>query len=313
MNILIVCSANSGRIMPFITEQGNELEKQGINVEYFPIVGKGLFGYLRNFKALKSKLKERKFDIIHAHFGLSGALAILQCKLPVIITFHNGETLTVKGNIISSIASLFSAHNIYVASHIYDLAYFKNKKKYSVLPCGINLNDLVVIPQNKAKSKMNLPNDKVNILFGGNFGNLRKNYALAKQALELLNLENVNLIELKGFTREEVTNLLCGCDLLLLPTKSEGSPQIIKEAMACNCPIVATDVADIKELTGGIEGCYITDFNPENVASSLRKAISYNKRTNGRDLMIKYDNSIIVKKIIEIYNQVLNNTNNKSV
>lgn len=305
MNVLIVCSANAGRIMPFITEQGNELARQGIDVDYFPIIGKGLFGYLRNLKTLKQKLTEKKFDIIHAHFGLSGALAILQYKLPVIITFHNGETLTFKGNLISSIASLFSAYNIYVAKHIFELSFFKNKKKYTILPCGINMNDLILIPQNIAKTKMKLPDDKINILFGGNFGNLRKNYALAKQALYLLSREDINLIELKGFSREEVTSLLCGCDLLFLPTKSEGSPQIIKEAMACNCPIVATDVADIRELTGEVEGCYITDFNPENVASALREAISYNKRTNGRDLMSKYDNSIIVKEIIEIYKNIL--------
>ncbi len=305
IRVLIVCSANSGRIMPFVTEQGNELIKKNVEVDYFPIVGKGLIGYLKNLRLLKKKINSERFDLIHAHFGLSGALAILQFNIPVIITFHNGETLTIKGNIISSFASLFSAYNIYVAQHIYNLVYFKRKSKYAILPCGINLNEIVILPKNDAKIRLNLPDDKINILFGGNFTNLRKNYALAKRAIELMNLNNINLIELKGFTREQVTNLLCGCDLLFLPTKSEGSPQIIKEAMACNCPIVATDVADIKEIIGGIDGCYVSNFDPNNVAVNLKNAIEFNSRTCGREIMERYNNETIVKQLIEIYKSVL--------
>ena len=303
--VLLVCSANSGRIMPFITEQGDELVRQGIEVDYFPIEGKGMYGYIGNLKSLKQKIKQGNYDLIHGHYGLSGALAIMQRIIPVVITFHNGETLTVKGNFISSIASLFSAYNIYVAKHIYNLTYFKKKNKSIVIPCGITLGQIKIIPQVEAKIKMKLPDDKINILFGGSFTNLRKNYSLAKQAIDLLRQKNINLIELSGFNREEVTNLLCACDLLLLPTKSEGSPQIIKEAMACNCPIVATNIADIAEITAGTKGCYLTDFNPDNVANALQKAIDFGKRTSGRVKMDKYDNMLIIKRIIDVYLNVI--------
>ncbi len=306
MNILIVCSSNSGRIMPFITEQGDELVRQGIGVDYFPVKGKGLIGYMKNLNDLNKKIKSGKYQLIHAHYGLSGALSVLQCKLPVIITFHNGETLSFKGNLISSIASLISAYNIYVAQHIYDLTFFKNKKKYCVIPCGITLNDITLTPKENAIREMKLPVNKTNILFGGSFSNLRKNYPLAKEAIEFLEKkDNINLIELKGFSREQVTMLLCGCDLLLLPTKSEGSPQIIKEAMACNCPIVATNVADIAEITANTQGCFITGFEPSEVARAIDNAINFNKRTDGRSKMSKYENSVIVGEIIEIYKKVV--------
>ncbi|OQA90334.1 MAG: putative teichuronic acid biosynthesis glycosyltransferase TuaC [Bacteroidetes bacterium ADurb.Bin234] len=308
MKVLIICSANSGKIMPFILEQGDELVRQGIEVDYFPIKGKGFKGYLSNLKALNEKINSSNFQLVHAHYGLSGALAVLQRKLPVVITFHNGETLTFKGNLISSIASLFSVFNIYVAQHIYDLTFFKRKKKSVVIPCGINLNQINVIPKEEAKKIMNLPDNQINILFGGSFANLRKNYPLAKAAIDLLPQKNINLIELKGFNREQVTNLLCGCDLMLLPTKSEGSPQIVKEAMACNCPIVATNVADISEIIAETEGCFLTDFEPQNVAEAISKALLFQGRTNGRDKMSRYDNKKIVNEIIKIYNNcVFNN------
>jgi len=306
MKILIVCSANSGRIMPLITEQGNELVLLGHTVDYFSIKGKGVLGYLRNFGRLKTKISENKFDIVHAHYGLSGALAILQRKVPVVITFHNGETLTKQGNTVASIASLFSSYNIYVAQHIFDLTYFKKKSKSMILPCGVNFDDLTIIPKELAIAQMGLPTDKTNILFGGSFLNLRKNVKLAQQALQILNRDDINLIELSGYNRQQVTNLLCGCDLMLLPSISEGSPQIVKEAMACNCPIVATDIADIKVLFGSTEGCYLTSFDTQDVASKINQAIEFGKRTDGRKQMNSYDNKMIIAQIIELYKRVVN-------
>jgi len=75
--------------------------------------------------------------------------------------------------------------------------------------------------------------------------------------------------------------------------------------MACNCPIVATDVADIKEITKGVEGCYITGFDSDEIAEKIQNAINFNKRTQAREKMGKYDNSLIVKQIIDIYYKVL--------
>ncbi|MEI8273668.1 MAG: glycosyltransferase family 4 protein [Paludibacter sp.] len=306
MKVLIVCSANSGRIMPFITEQGNKLVEFGCEVDYFTISSKGVGGYLSHLGKLKEQLRTQKYDLIHAHFGLSGALAVLQCNVPVVITFHNGETLTWKGNLISSLASLLSAYNIYVAEHIYKLTFFKRPQKSLVLPCGINIAEMQLIPQDKARREMNLPEGKINIVFGGVFANLRKNVALAQAAITCTGRTDINLIELKGYTRNEVNALLCAADLMLLPTKSEGSPQIVKEAMACNCPIVATDVADIQVLMNNTEGTFITSFKPVDVADKIQQAIAFGKRTNGREFIHKYDNAVIVGEILELYKKVVN-------
>ena len=306
MKILIVCSANSGRIMPFITEQGNKLVEFGCEVDYFTITSKGLKGYLSHLGKLKAQLVTKNYDLIHAHFGVSGALAVLQRKVPVVITFHNGETLTWKGNLISSLASLFSAYNIYVAEHIYKLTFFKRLQKSLVLPCGINIAEMHLISQAEARREMNLPEGKINLVFGGVFANLRKNVALAQEAISRIGRTDINLIELKGYTRKEVNALLCAADLMLLPTKSEGSPQIVKEAMACNCPVVATDVADIRVLLNNTQGTFITSFNPDDVADKINQAIAFGDRTNGRESVLKYDNNIIVKQIIDIYSKILN-------
>ena len=308
MNVLLVHSGNAvtqSSDYTFVKEQGEALREQGVNVFYYAIKGKKARGYLSNLSKLKESIKSNSIDIIHAHYGLCGALAVLQNKVPVVITFHNGETLTFKGKLISSAAAWLSKYNIFVAQHIHDRL-FKVPKEYSIIPCGIDLKLLPIVNKEEAIKSMGLRTDVPNILFGGSFSNARKNYPLAKEALALLPYE-VNLIEMKGFSRAEVDQLLCGCDLFLMPTKSEGSPQVIKEALACNCPIVATGVADIPELLSGVSNCYTTGFDASEIADRIDTIIKSGQRSNGREKVISMnlDNPLVAKRIKMIYEKVL--------
>ena len=309
MNVLLVHSGNAvtnSHDYTFVNEQGEALREIGVNVYYYAVRGKGAKGYLSSFSGLKKAIITNRIDIVHAHFGLCGALAVLQNKVPVVITFHNGETLTFKGKLISSAAAWLSKYNIFVAQHIHDKL-FKVPKEYSIIPCGIDLRLLPIVNKEEAIKTMRLRKDVPNILLGGSFSNARKNYPLAKEALALLPYE-VNLIEMKGFSRAEVDQLLCGCDLFSMPTKSEGSPQVVKEALACNCPIVATGVADIPELLSGVSYCYSTGFDASEIADRVDTVIKSGQRSNGREKVVSMnlDNPLVAKRIKMIYEKVLN-------
>lgn len=308
MKVLIVHSGNAvggnSERYTFVREQGEALRALGIKVDYFAIVGKGVIGYLSNYRRLQVAIKEFQPNLIHAHFGLCGALCVMQSRVPVVITCHNGETLTKYGNIITSLAIQCAKHTICVAQHIYDKLYLK-PKRYTIKPCGIEITD--VMDKTAAQQAMNLPNDKINVLFGGSFSNLRKNVALANAALNILNRDDINLIEMKGFSREQVTLLYNACDMLLLPTKSEGSPQVLKEAMAYNCPVVATDVADIAYLLDGVSNSYVTTFDPADVADKIQRVIESGDRTNGREriMQLQLTNNEVAKTIKTIYESIL--------
>lgn len=309
MNVLIVHSGNvaaQSSDYTFVREQGDALRELGVNVFYFAVKGKGLKGYIASLTRLKESIRDNSIDLVHAHYGFSGALAVLQRKVPVVITFHNGETLSFKGKLISSVAAWLSKYNIFVAQHIHDKL-FKVPKEYSIIPCGIDLKLLPIVDKEQAMNNMRLRTDVPNILFGGSFSNARKNYPLAKQAIDLLPYE-VNLVEMKGFSRTEVDQLLCGCDLFLMPTKSEGSPQVIKEAMACNCPIVATGVADIPTLLSNVSQCFITGFDANEIAERVDSIIKSKQRSNGREIVVSMnlDNPLVAQRIITIYEKVLN-------
>lgn len=308
MKVLIVHSGNAvggnSERYTFVREQGEALRALGVDVEYFAVVGKGVKGYLNNYRRLKKTIADYKLDLIHAHFGLCGVLCVMQSKVPVVITCHNGETLSWYGNIITSLAIQRAAYTICVAQHIYDKLYLK-PRNYTIKPCGIEITE--VMDKTIAQQKMNLPKDKINILFGGSFNNLRKNVALANAALHILNRDDINLIEMKGFSREQVTLLYNACDILLLPTKSEGSPQVLKEAMAYNCPIVATDVADIAFLLDGVSNSYVTSFEPADVADKILRVIESGERTNGREriMQLQLTNNEVAKTIKTIYESIL--------
>ncbi len=305
--------------LPFVTEQGESLRKVGCEVEYFLIKG----NYIKAVGELKAKIREFNPDIVHAHYGLSAITAELQGLVPVVTTFHNGETHNWHVNLMSSLMSLRAKHVIYVAQHIYDMVYFK-ARNYSIIPCGVSLEDCVVIDKAEARKQLGWSADKKYIMFGGAFENLRKNYKLLSDAVKQLQISSfkfqIEVVEMKGLSRAECVLRMNACDVFALPTKNEGSPQALKEAMACNCPIVATDVADIKHLLGGLPGHYLLpnkkgnaawwvgdEHSAEELAELIRQALVFNGRTKGRKRIVElgYTNELVAKKIIAIYNQVL--------
>jgi glycosyltransferase involved in cell wall biosynthesis len=299
--VLFVCSGNNGEIKPFIKEQADSLKKHNVKIDYFIIRGKGIFGYFKNIHLLKKQIKLLNIELIHAHYGLSGFLSIFQRGVPVVITFHGSDINIWWVKLFSSLASRLSAKSIFVSEKLANRLKVKNRV---IIPCGIDIEMFKEIEKHSARKRLGLNSNKNIILFASYFNNKVKNYQLAKKAMELIDNDH-QVIELKGYNREELNLLLNAADLLLLTSISEGSPQIIKEAMACNCPIVATDVGDIKEVISDTEGCYITSFNPEDVANKIKHVLGVKKRTNGRKNIMKLDIKKIAEKIIFIYEEIL--------
>lgn len=318
MKILIVSRYKEkypSRQAPFVTEQGEAIRALGYEVEFYLLKG----SYLKQYFALRKKIKEWKPDIIHAHYGLTGIVAELQRMVPVVTTFHNGETHRWYVNLFSSLFSLLAEHVIYVAPHIRQKLYFK-AKNYSVIPCGISLDDCFLMDKIEARKELGWNLNMKYILFGGAFRDLRKNAPLLKEAVVLLQRDDIIVEEMWKRTRRECMLMMNAADVFALPTKNEGSPQALKEAMACNCPIVATDVADIKYMLGDVPGHWILEnkrgtqadwvgdeTTADELAGLLKKALAFKERTKGRERIqeIGYTNEAIARKIVKIYESIL--------
>lgn len=325
MKILIVGNNKPGHFSPFVEEQARALQKQGCEVVFFGVQGKGLMGYLRCLPALKRAIQQHQPDLIHAHYGLSGLLANLQRRVPVLTTYHGSDINVPAVRRFSKIAMCLSAHNIFVSQRNVALALSPNslitsrlKKRYTLLPCGVNIPkpwselqtqwiDQLTLNQ-WVHEKLQL--DAKHVLFAGAFDNAVKDASLAKTAINELASEGVKveLVELKGYNRDQVNALMYNCDALLMTSKTEGSPQVIKEAMACGCPIVSVDVGDVAERVSGVEGCYVVRTRePKDIAEALQQAIAFEGKTNGRERILKMglSNEQVAKQLVEIYKQIL--------
>lgn len=302
MRILIVARNKEGRYAPFVTEQAAALEKAGAECQFYPIVDNGIYGYLSHLPGLYRAIKSWKPNIIHAHYGICGILANLQRRIPVVTTYHGSDINNPCILKLSKISILLSAFNIFVSKNNAETAH--PKSRFKVIPCGIDLADYPVISKENARLSTQLKPEGKYVLFAGSFDNKVKNATLAQAAVSLL--DDVELIELKGYTRQQVATLMQAVDVLLMTSHSEGSPQVIKEAMACGCPIVSVDVGDVREMIEGVKGCFISESEPNHLAESLRKAINFNHRSLGRDVIIQngLTNDLIATQIIGIYNSL---------
>lgn len=156
-----------------------------------------------------------------------------------------------------------------------------------------------------ARRQMGLSQSGKYVLFAGAFDNPVKNAALANAAMELV--PEAELLELKGFSRPQVAALMQAVDAFLMTSFTEGSPQVIKEAMACGCPIVSVDVGDVKERVDGIEGCFVSASDAPALADAVKQALAYDGTTRGRDAIIRdrLTNTQIAARIKDVYSSVL--------
>lgn len=311
MKILIVCSGNAEnfsfeRNQAFIYDQVETIKNEFRDIQfgYFFIKGKGITGYLRCLKELRKVLHQENYHCIHAHFTFSSLLANFQRKVPVITTFHGSDINVLKNRLISFVVAILSKKNVYVSQNLLNKSLLKLSYKSFVIPCGVNFE--IFTPQAKIINRevFNLSNEKKYILFSSSFDNTVKNYPLAKKALDYINDDAIEILPLKNYSRQQVSALMNVVDLALMTSFTEGSPQFIKEAIACNCPVVCTDVGDVKDVIAKVEGCFLTSFDYRDVAANILKGLAYGQLKNGKEQISSFDNNLIAQKIQNIYKSI---------
>ncbi len=321
MKVLFVSSGKRGNNpSPIISVQGDSLIRRGLTVLYFTINRKGLKGYIIECYRLRKYLRGENFDIVHAHYGLTAIICLFARRAEKLIVSFMGDDLvgsnlsdgrvTVSSLILVKINSLFARwfydHSIVKSLQMF---YCLNTKKTSLIPNGVDLN--MFQPRNRLEVRDVLGfgyNEQI-IIFVSKTTRAEKNYELAQKAIDLIANSGIRLIPVNDVSQNILDYYYSAADLLILTSYHEGSPNVIKEAMACNCPIVSTDVGDVKWVLGDTEGCYIASYEPMDLAEKIKLALEFSKvkkRTEGRNRIYKLglDSDTIAGKIIEVYKKV---------
>jgi glycosyltransferase involved in cell wall biosynthesis len=177
-----------------------------------------------------------------------------------------------------------------------------------VLPNGVDLD--LFKPLDKKECRINLGWDLDNkyVLFASKPDKMVKNFALAQATMDRIKINSAELKIIYNIDHSQMPVYLNAANVLLLTSKWEGSPNTVKEAMACNLPVVATKVGDIEYLFRNTEGYYYTDPDPDKLAEKISFILSSNLIPNGRQriMELELDSISIANKIIEIYEEINN-------
>lgn len=322
MRVLFVCSGNvtGFEIVPFIKEQGEALRRQGITVDYFPVIGKGISGYLKAGLKLRKELKHKQYDVIHGHFTLSAWASVIGArKTPVVVSLMGSDAY---GEYVGENKVIFSSRYLTVLTWLIQPfvkalisksanieKYVYQKSKSFIIPNGIDANKFHAVKEG-FRNELGLNPAKKQVLFLGSKKSVRKNISLVEQAMKYLNPEEVELINPYPVAHSEVPKYLNSAHVLAVCSYMEGSPNVVKEAMACNCPMVATDIGDVKWVLGNTPGCYLSSFDPKEYAEKLKLALKFAEeqgRTKGEERIkeLGLDSETIAKRVIEVYKMAI--------
>lgn len=302
----------------FAKRQIEDLDELGHSNEIFYFkTSFSVLGFFRQLKSLKSKVKESAPDLVHAHYGTINAFFASQIpSIPLVVSFHGSDINYTKdihwlreklGKFLSFIAAKRARKIICVSEKLQDNLPI-GKEKSTVLASGINTRLFREMDREFCKMKLGLAPNKNYVFFNSNNPVVKRLDIANEVVLSMIDL-NVELLSLNGnVDPNDIPLYLNACVACLLCSDSEGSPMVIKEAMACGLPIVSVDVGDVRERIQNIANCFIVPQDPKFISEKLRMLIALNNpKTNGLDILKeqRLDYLSVAKQLENIYFQAL--------
>jgi glycosyltransferase involved in cell wall biosynthesis len=301
----------------FVRTQAESLKLAGVDVKVLVLKGRyRKLIYPEGVFRLRRCLARDSIDLVHAHYSYVGMVARTQWKAPVVVTYHGSDLLgtidehgkkTRLSRLIvaagQTLARCVDAAIVQTA----EMARQLGKSNVFIIPCEVDFEVFRPTEREQARAELGLEAGKKYLLFAADPQRAVKRFPLAKAVAEHL-AEHDPLIELLVVfeeTQERLALYLSACDALIFPSYQEGSPNTVKQAMASNLPIVATDVGDIRQVIGKTKGCYVCNPSIAEFAARINDILTHRKRTDGREQIRHLESSAVAQEIIAVYQHVL--------
>jgi len=301
----------------FIASQARSLPRAATSVDVLYVRGfLGARSYAHALLAVPHTARREPYDLIHIHYGHTALASLCLRQRPLVISFCGGDLLGVPHKSGITTKSRVEVAVFRQVARTATMTITKSEEmqralprsvqaRNVVLPNGVDLDVFSPRPRDQARAELGWPLDDKVILFVGNPDESRKNVALARDVAELVarQIHTARLHVAWGVRPDEVPCLMNASDCLLFTSRSEGSPNVIKEAMACALPVVATPVGDIPERLRDVGNCYVREASCQALADAVMLAFDHGRAPDARAAVEGLGISAVANRLTAVYDK----------
>lgn len=297
----------------FVKEQMESLQKIGVECDIYFSNGKeegGMKAHKASITKVRKMLKKNHYDVIHCHHSISGLILLLAggtFRNKCVLSYQNDPTREFGGKMLYRL--LYAAFDRVI---IKNTSPYLRKKKVVYLPNGTNSEFFRPMDKDACKQKLGWDKYKHYILYMDSNAGTRtqKRYDRYEEVMRLVQgqVDGVTSIVLTNTPREEIPTYMNACDLHLMTSDFEGSPNSVKECLCCNTPVVCTPVGNVPDMMGDIPGCYVAKgFTAEELANDVVKVLNSKEPFKGREQFLAkgYGIEMVAKKLKKLYESII--------
>lgn len=322
MTVLVVTafypSPENPALGSFIKTQMDTLTELGWAMEPFVLQGSNVRQrYLHAVPRLRRRLSHGDVDVVHANYVFAGLVARLQRRAPLVVTFNGSDLLgpvTDAGGGRSALSGLSVPASMALA-RVADAVIVPSaqmagriafKEAVHVIPHGIDMELFAPTEQAEARRTLGLDASRRYLLFAARPDNHVKNFPLARDTADRLRetYPDLELVVAHREPQSRLALLMSACDALVFPSFQEGSPNVVRQAMACGLPIVASDVGDVRSVLDGTEGCHVRALEVAAFVDALSEVLRSPRRTDGRSAVARFDRRATARRVAGVYRSV---------
>jgi teichuronic acid biosynthesis glycosyltransferase TuaC len=300
-------SSGSPHAGTFVVSLVEGLVRKGVDCEVLSIERwRSKLEYFRALPRLFRMIRNGRFDLVHAQYAHSVLVAHAQRTVPVVGHFH-GELQDGHGRKDYALAQLAArmTHHLIVVDEC--SAGRVRSPHLQVIPIGVDTDRFQPTDRGEARRKLGLDEERPYVLFSSNPARPEKDYPLFQRAFRAIQRRVPSAAEfvLHGRTYDAVPSILNAVDVLLLTSRAEASPTVVKEAMLCNLPVVSTDVGDVRLRLAGVSPSAVLARDPEILAAAASEILLRRLRSNGRTRAPDLDLTLTAERTMAFYLEAL--------
>lgn len=290
----------------FVQEQIADIQALGVDVRVELIDGASRpLAYARGAGSVRSALRGFHADIVHAHYGLTGAVALTQRRAPVVTTFHGSDcngSIPWQRRVSWMVARACTP--VFVSS---ELARGLGCAQAAVIPAAVDLDAFRPVDREQARAALGWEHTEPVALLPGSRSHRAKGADLFDAAVTETRrlLPGLHAVSLEGLSRQEVALTMNAADVTVLTSVSEGSPVAVRESLACTTPVVTVPVGDAPMIVEGLPGCAVVPRDPMRIAQAIEAALEMGRSSALRERVAPFGRPVIAQRLHALYQSVV--------